>query len=181
MEQKDPKGFCCGGKAYDRIAGRECCNGKIFYARKHICCGGNIETNTKDYKCCSGILIKVSTQECFQTCRYKLFIFIDFVSMISETGTRFVVEEYRKRKMPERNVVMCVAKRHGTINGKKFAWIMVSDARNQEQKNNVDHVILLILRSNRKLSAVADEGLIPYVSSNYNFFSKTGFDRPEEH
>ena len=64
VEQRNPKGFCCGGKAYDRIAGRECCGGKIFYARKHICCGGNIETNTKDYKCCGGILIKVSTQVC---------------------------------------------------------------------------------------------------------------------
>ena len=73
VEQKNPKGFCCGGKAYDRTAGRECCNGKIFYARKHICCGGNIETNTKDYKCCGGILIKVSTQDRFQPCRYIFF------------------------------------------------------------------------------------------------------------
>ena len=75
VEQKNPKGFCCGGQAYDRIAGRECCGGKIFYARKHICCSGNIETNTKDYKCCGGILIKVSTQVWFKN-HFSRFLLI---------------------------------------------------------------------------------------------------------
>ena len=64
---------------------------------------------------------------------------------------------------------------NGTIDGKKFAWAMVSEEKNQEPRNNVELVKLLILPNSQKRNAVEVESLIPYVSplklTYYNFIS----------
>ena len=46
---------CCGGVAYDPIAGNECCGSEYIAGRQtadDICCGGEFHTKQENYQCC---------------------------------------------------------------------------------------------------------------------------------